>query len=53
MDIYIYIYIHYGTVKDGFVIYGRDLSHMGSEKIHLGFVKYGLGFVTYGEYPHM
>jgi hypothetical protein len=34
------------------VIYGRDLSHMGSEKIHLGFVKYGLGFVTYGEYPN-
>ena len=34
-----------------FVIYGRYLSHMGSEKIHLGFVKYGLGFVTYGEYP--
>ena len=36
-----------------FVIYGRDLSHMGSEKIHLGFVKYGLGFVTYGEYPNV
>ena len=51
--IYIYIYIHYGSVKDGFVIYGRDLSHMGSEKIHLGFVKYGLGFVTYGEYPNI
>ena len=34
-----------------FVIYGRYLSHMGSEKIPLGFVKYGLGFVTYGEHP--
>ena len=42
---------HYKNYKMEFVIYGRDLSHMGSEKIHLGFVKYGLGFVTYGDHP--